>query len=253
MFKKLTLIISILSSSAVSVQSQVAEKQEAKKFEQIQPSKCDAHYLRKVKAFEAANKNAPKGGVVLLGDSLTEGFPVNRVPKEWKLVGRGISGDCIGGWKYRGLLDRLDVSCFQLKPKQVFILIGINDTISWKDELKWKESPQSAPMKDWVEGYKKVIRKIRKNNVQTRIVLCSLLPTAYKRNYGKYNKEVLERNAKLKEVARVMKVEYADFHKAFLKEDGSAMKDEYSRDGVHLTKKGYDVWIEELKKRIDTK
>ena len=216
----------------------VAEDSYNKKFESVQPTKCDNLYLKRVKAFKNWNKTAPKGGLVLLGDSITQGFPEKQAPKEWKLSARGIAGDGVGGGKFRGLINRLDVSCNNLAPSKVFIKIGIND-IRNSDEEQVR-----IPLKTRLDSYREIIRSLKKNNKTIEIYLSSILPTRGK--YAFRNKEVREVNTLLKQLAEKEKINYFDLGKAFLV--NGEMNPELTKDDIHLNAKGYKVWIRELHK-----
>lgn len=215
----------------------------AKEFELPMPTKCEHVYTKRVKHFERENKKVGKGGVVMLGDSITQGFRMHLAPKKWNLINRGISGDCIGGWKYQGAFDRLDVSVHAVKPSKVFIALGTNDTINWfPGEL------QSASKAEMLKGYKKMIREIQAKNEGVEVYIQSVFPIRGK--YAKHNKDVLEFNEMLKGLAKELKLTYVDLH-AKLIDDKGELKKELTGDGVHLKTPAYKIWIAELKKYLD--
>ena len=65
--------------------------------------------------------------VVLLGDSITEGFDVTKFLPGRRVLNRGIGGDVIGNAlpadDKRGILARLDESVFNCAATDVFLLI----------------------------------------------------------------------------------------------------------------------------------
>jgi hypothetical protein len=74
-------------------------------------------------SFKELNKRAQKGGVVFVGDSITEGFPIDEILQCNKpMYNRGINGDTS-----IGVLDKLKEEVFDLIPSKVFLLIGTND------------------------------------------------------------------------------------------------------------------------------
>lgn len=237
---------------------ELAEKEPAQTAQTVQnritlpqPSKCDGHYAKRMEQIKAQNANTKTVENLIIGDSITEVFPIKLTPKKWNLHTRGISGDCVGGWKYRGLLDRLDASCHQLKPKRVFILIGINDTINYSKDYKWDKSYVSASQDELIKGYTKIIKEIQTHNPKTEIYICSVLPLGQKRGFDKYNATVNELNAKVKAVTEKTKTNYLDLHSVFLEKGKTHMQPALSSDGIHLTKAGYQVWIEQLRKVIE--
>jgi lysophospholipase L1-like esterase len=87
------------------------------------------HYANRVRSFK--EQNLAWQNVVLLGDSITEGFEVTKYFPGRHVINRGIGADIIGNAtppdEPRGLLKRLDNSVFDCAATDVFLLIGIND------------------------------------------------------------------------------------------------------------------------------
>ena len=225
-----------------------------RKFKDVQPTRCDKVYLRRTTQFRQSNKTVKPGGVVLLGDSITQAFPQQNCPKEWNLNARGISGDGIGGSTFRGLINRLNISCHDLKPSVVFIKIGINDII------QWNPTPPQSPEKLRLETMREVIQNIKNNNPGVSIYITSVLPTRKRDNsrgaklkFESYNPTIINYNNKLQALAKETKCSYFDLHSKFYDTQKKELKATYTKDGVHLTKAGYDLWITELKKIIPKK
>ncbi len=197
--------------------------------------KMGKYWEKRVAAYKRAETSIRKGSIVLLGDSLTEGFDVKKYFPGKNIINRGISGDKIGGWKYYGILDRLDTSVFNLKPCAVFILIGINDIIFW-----------NTPPEEMEKGYNTVFSELKRRAPKTKIYVQSLFPTSGKR-YGKYNDDVIAWNRKLRALAKKYGFEYLDFATAFRDNTGNLKKD-ITKDGLHLNEKGYAIWAGLLRK-----
>ena len=87
------------------------------------------HWQNRVRAFR--EQNEAWQNVVLVGDSITEGFEVAKYFPGRRVLNRGIGADVIGNAlpadDPRGVLQRLDNSVFDCAPTDVFLLIGIND------------------------------------------------------------------------------------------------------------------------------
>lgn len=234
------LLIAAITLALTNLNSLSAKDTYSNKFEFSQPTKCDKLYLNRVNMFKKWNAAAKDGGTVLLGDSITQTFPTKQVPAEWNLQARGIAGDGIGGWKYRGLLDRLDVSCNDLKPSKIFIKIGINDIPNLPNQRESEYIPESVKIK----SYATLIERLKTANPNAQIYLSSVLPTTGK--YAPRNERILTMNKKLAALAKKEGIEYVDLHSVFL--SNGEMKKELTRDGIHLNSKGYKVWIEALEK-----
>src|SRR5512138_2907434 len=125
------------------------------------------HWQNRVRAFKEENLQFQH--VVLLGDSITEGFDVAKYFPGRRVINRGIGADVIGNNMAaddpRGVLQRLDNSVFDCAATDLFILIGINDL-------------NSGRTVDSMEtGYRELLKRIREKRPDLRIVVQSVLPT----------------------------------------------------------------------------
>ena len=111
--------------------------------------------------------------VAFVGDSLTDGYDLNAYYPEYLVSNRGIGGETT-----HGLLARLDVSVYQLKPKVIVMLIGANN------------------FKTMFENYEDLIIGIKENLPQTELVICSL--TSMGGEWGKNNQLAAFNNVKIK-------------------------------------------------------
>lgn len=188
-------------------------------------------WKKKVEEFVHDNWTREPGGVVLLGDSITQGFPVEKLFPDLKVTNRGIGGDIIAG--VRG---RLGVSVYDLQPKKLFLLIGVNDINLAKETI-----PQLAAR------YDDLIGEIRKNAPETELAVQSVLPLRDK--FAPNNGKVLELNEEIKKVAAKHRIEYLDVH-PLLADDKGELKAEFTGDGIHLTPAGYEVWANFLRPKL---
>ena len=76
----------------------------------------------KAEMYAKASKDAPKGGVVFLGDSLTEMYDLSEHYPDLRVYNRGISGDTTDH-----MLERLESNVIALSPDVVVFLGGCND------------------------------------------------------------------------------------------------------------------------------
>jgi len=209
----------------------VAKAKEKKKEENPVVSKWVKHYYNRVDQFK--KENASLKNIVLLGDSLTEGFDVKKYFPDHRVLNRGIVADHVGTGE-RGVLKRLDSSVFDCNPSHVFLLIGVND-------LGDDNSPEAVLKIS--ECYKKICEKILKKEPEVKLVLQACLPTG--RKYARLNDSITELNKNIKKIAGELGLEYIDLHKLMRDENGE-LKEEYTREGLHLKPEAYEVWRKAL-------
>lgn len=104
-----------------------------------------------------------KNAVVLLGDSITQGWGDDFTA--WfpglKVANRGISGDTS-----RGVLIRLQEDVLALQPKAVVLLIGTND-------LEEKADPETV-----AGNIKLILAELARHDAAMPIVLCQVFPSS---------------------------------------------------------------------------
>jgi lysophospholipase L1-like esterase len=166
------------------------------------------HYTTRVRAFKEQNQQLQY--VVLLGDSITEGFDVPTYFPGRRVLNRGIGADVIGNAlpddDPRGVLRRLDESVFDCAATDVFLLIGINDLGSGR-------TPEVME-----QGYREILERINKQAPAIRVHVQSVLPTRDK--HAKHNANVLDFNQRLKKLAGEFEYEYLDIHSLMADDKG---------------------------------
>jgi lysophospholipase L1-like esterase len=115
----------------------------------------------------AKRVDADKGAVVMLGDSITQGWgdDFSGYFPGLKIANRGISGDTS-----RGVLIRLKEDVLALEPKAVVLLIGTND-------LDEKATPETI-----AENVKLILAELSKSNPNLPIILCQVFPSSESKN-----------------------------------------------------------------------
>lgn len=175
-----------------------------------------------------------KNEIVFLGNSITENGDWNELFKNKRIVNRGIGGDvCFG------LLNRLD-EVISSKPKQVFLMIGINDI------------GRSVPIDVIGEKVREILQKIKKESPKTQLVLQSVLPINEEVIWYDYMKNKSDRiillNKKFEKIASEENIRYLDLYSEFADESGQLLP-EYTADGIHLSAVGYLQWRKIFKEK----
>jgi hypothetical protein len=117
-------------------------------------------YFARTNEFKIYNRFAKSDGIVFVGDSLTQRYPLNEFYPGMHVYNRGIDGDTTAG-----LSKRLDLSIFDLQPKIVVLQIGTNDL-----QVIGVEKEQT------VANIHEIIDSIKTNQPNINIILVSLYP-----------------------------------------------------------------------------
>lgn len=198
------------------------------------------HYNERVAYFTELNKRLKAGGIVFLGDSITEQFIVSEFFSEHSVINRGISGDTTDG-----VLKRLEESVFDIEPSKIFLMIGTNDLGNGKE-------PEYI-----VNNIDTIIVKIHERLPETKIFIESIYPVRKdgdnkikKRMVGKRNNESINQiNERIIKIADQYHITYIDIH-SLLQDKYGNLKFEYTVEGLHLTPIGYVTVVEEIEKYI---
>ena len=195
------------------------------------------HYAQRVENFREQNQIFQN--VVLVGDSITEGFNVARYFPGRRVLNRGIGADVIGNDlpkdDKRGILKRLDESIFNCSPCDVFLLIGIND-------LGDGHSPEVIEA-----GYREILHRVKAHSPTLRMHVQSVLPT--RGNFAKHNANVNDVNRRLQKLAKEFGYDFIDLHSQMTDERGE-LKKEFTVEGLHLTDPAYKVWKAQIKRTL---
>jgi lysophospholipase L1-like esterase len=164
-----------------------------------------------------------RADVVMLGDSLTDGAEWRELFPRQQIVNRGIDGDTADG-----LLERLD-AVLALRPRQVFVMIGIND-------LRAQRSVEAV-----FADYRTLVARLAAAGAQ--VIVQSTLPCSPDAASAQFcvaaNPQVRQLNARLTTVA-AGPVRYLDLTP--LLADAGGLKTGLSFDGIHLNGAGYRLW-----------
>ena len=197
-----------------------------------------AYYRDQNKILNNSEKN--KNQVVFMGDSITEGWS-NFYPEFFKrnnFINRGISGQTTPQMLIRFKPDVVDLS-----PRAVIILGGTND-------IAGNTGPSTTKM--ITDNIFSMAEIGAKNNIP--VFLSSVLPVyKYIWNLSIENpsKKILKLNEKINGYAKSNDLVYIDYYSSMVDERGG-LKKEFSGDGVHPNKDGYDIMSNIVSSAINT-
>lgn len=194
------------------------------------------HHQNRVAQFEAENatisQSSAEQNVILLGDSLTEGWALHdraaRFLPGWRIVNRGISADTVG--RERGVLGRLDASVFDCNPSHVFLLIGINDLA----DLHRDGAPSVEEI--W-RDYRAIVEQIRTRRPDVVLTLITLPPTGAQHAY--LIPMIVDFNRRIGDLAREAALPLIDLYPLLADEEGQLRADLTGGDGLHWTDAAY--------------
>ena len=175
--------------------------------------------------------------VVFMGNSITQGWK-ETVPEFFKnpnYINRGISGQTSPQ-----MLIRFRQDVIKLYPKVVVILAGTND-------IAGNTGPSSLEM---IEDNLYSMSELAKlHNIE--VVLCSVVPVydyPWKTGLNPSGK-IIELNKRIKDYADKNGFVYADYFTQ-MADERNGLKVEYTNDGVHPTRIGYEVMAPIAEKAI---
>ena len=177
------------------------------------------YYAMKVAMYAQENEKYEdyEVDVAFLGDSLTDGYDLERYYPQFVTVNRGIGGDTTFG-----LEKRMQVSVYDLKPKVVVMLIGANN------------------LHNMFDNYEKLLIGLRDNLPETKVVLVSL--TSMGMDWAHMNQLAAYNNVKIKLLAEKYGFSYVDLYAALFNLETGEIRAEYTTDGGHQTHEGYEVF-----------
>jgi lysophospholipase L1-like esterase len=155
--------------------------------------------------------------VAFLGDSLTDGYDLNKYYPQYVTANRGIGGDTTFD-----LEGRLQVSVYDLKPKVAVMLIGANNT------------------ETMMENYEDILRGLQTNLPETKIVLLSMTAMGGE-HWGSKNQLAAYRNVSIKLLAEKYGFTFVDLYSPLYDVTIGEVYEGYTIDGGHFTHEGYEV------------
>lgn len=185
----------------------------------------DPHYIDKVNEFR--NQSYQNGAVVFLGDSITEQGDWSNVKLPVPVYNFGISGDT----SY-GVLMRID-QVINIQPSAVVLTIGVND-------LQRGFTPERVSENTFETVNKLIDAGVKKVFIQT------VLPVIEsKLQSGITNSTIRQLNSLNAKILFKLHSGFLYCTEVF-EDDERSLRAEFTDDGLHLNKAGYDAWYEFL-------
>ena len=173
--------------------------------------------------------------ILFMGDSITEGWPLLDFFAGKPYVNRGISGQTTPQ-----MLIRFRPDVIALKPAVVVLLAGIND-------IAGNTGPSTLEM--ITDNIFSMAELAKANKI--KVILCSVLPAFdFPWRPSSFPAEkVATLNKMIKKYADANGILYLDYYSAMVN-DQKGLKADYSGDGVHPNKTGYEVMAPLVEKAI---
>jgi lysophospholipase L1-like esterase len=205
------------------------------------------------KRHESFNEISKKGEaqLVFLGDSITHGWE-SRGKAVWekywaplKAANFGIGGD-----RTEHVLWRLDNGNFDgLKPKEIVIMIGTNNTgHQGRPQKEINDEVYQCTAGQTAEGVKAIIERLKVKCPQAKILLLAIFPRGENPD-DKFRQQNEATNAIIQKLADEKTVFWMDIGAKFLQPDGTLSRD-IMPDVLHPNEKGYEIWAEAIDARV---
>ena len=187
------------------------------------------HWHERNVLFDQETANTQRVENVFLGNSITEGFDLDKFFPDLEVANRGISGDHLDG-----LLERLDNSVFKLNPRRLFILIGINDIGRGDTEELI------------LSRYITLLDTVSTISDSTEIYLISILPTTNRWANCPPDK-IIRLNNQIENLAGKFGINWLDLYALYVTDDRQ-LRTDLTSDGLHLNQDGYTIWANYFKR-----
>ena len=122
------------------------------------------------------------------------------------------------------------------EPKAIVFFCGTNDLTALK-------TPEET-----VHDFQKFLSLIRKEFGNIKVYMIGIKPSV-ERFYLDEEEKIFNNSIKLL-ASEDAYLEYIDVWDSMLSEDGSRMPELYVEDGLHMNKKGYEVWTKLVRKSL---
>ncbi len=185
-------------------------------------------------------KKAMDDNYVFLGDSITDGYDLNKYFEGYPVVNSGVNGNTT-----TDILKDMEGRVYRYNPTKLFLLIGTNDLKKMDQE-------------EIISNIHKIIDEIQEHRPYCEIYLESIYPVNNTEEEkidhdmvteDRKNEDIEEINEALEKIAEEEKITYLDLYSLLVDEEGNLNLD-YTTEGLHISDEGYALITEEIMKYI---
>ncbi|MFI0492229.1 SGNH/GDSL hydrolase family protein [Flavobacterium sp.] len=204
--------------------------------------KAQAHDWPYLNKYQKENESLEKPltgekRIVFMGDSITEFWSI-RNPEFFSgkpYINRGISGQTSPQILLRFRADVID-----LNPSAVLLLVGIND-------IAGNTGPSTLEM--ITNNIFSMVELAQANHI--KVILCSVLPATnfFWKPDSCPAEKIIMLNTMIQKYADANGIQYIDYYSALVDEQ-KGLKVDYSNDGAHPNKAGYEIMNPLVEKAI---
>jgi len=194
----------------------------------IKKGESDQYYNQLVTFQSRQDVNMPDGMVIMIGDSLVQGF--NPALLSYSTANYGIGRDTT-----EGVLNRIPSYASLSNAKAIVLAVGIND-------LKVRSNEKT------IENYQAILKSLPGH---VPVIICGIMPVAESYPYSYLKPRILRLNTELEDLSRgFQNVYYVTPAFALTDQFGWLAKDYDAGDGVHLNGAGNLIWAKELNEAL---
>lgn len=182
--------------------------------------------------------------VVFLGDSLFDLYKTEFIYDDLPIINSGVAGE-----ETKDILNDMENRVYKYNPTRLFLLVGINDLYNNKNSLSKEELIDTL-----TNRISEIVDNTRVKRPKCKIYLLSLLPindNIFHLATPETDREVINEvnfNLKTKYESDKM-ITYIDANSKLQDENGM-LREEYTKEGLHLNDLGYVKLTEILMKYI---
>ena len=200
----------------------------------IQQWSKDDTFIDEINEFKRLDKeNFPEKGKILFTGSSSIRFwdSLEKDMEPLEVFNRGF-----GGAQISHVIYHFEEIIKPYEPKAIVFFCGTNDLTALK-------TPQET-----INDFKKFLSLVRNEFGNIKVYVIGIKPSV-DRLYLDKEERIFNSSIKLL-ASQDAYLEYIDVWDSMLAEDGSRMPELYIEDGLHMNKKGYEVWTKQVRKSL---
>ena len=179
------------------------------------------------------NENFPEKGKILFTGSSSIRFwdSLEKDMEPLEVLNRGF-----GGAQISHVIYHFEEIIKPYEPKAIVFFCGTNDLTALKTP------------KETINDFKKFLSLVRNEFGNIKVYVIGIKPSV-DRLYLDKEERIFNSSIKLL-ASQDAYLEYIDVWDSMLAEDGSRMPELFIEDGLHMNKKGYEVWTKQVRKSL---